>query len=127
MKVIHFTRYLKKYRVWLHDKSHNALKPYDIEYFVFYSDEGKHSNRADNGHSINSKKVGVFEFNIKSLCLNIQMINLKFIRADLVIITQASSNLTNLIIILLRYMGVIKRIAFWGHSKNYQGEKNYIR
>ncbi len=127
MKVIHFTRYLKKYRVWLHDKSYSALKNYDIEYFVFYSNEGGQSNRADNGHSKNSKEVKVFEFKIKSICLNIQMINFKFINADLVIITQASSNLTNLIIILLRYMGIIKRIAFWGHSKNYQGEKNYIR
>jgi glycosyltransferase involved in cell wall biosynthesis len=123
-KVVIIQRTLKTYRIPFYQKLKEKCTQDNIELIIIYGkDDVLTFNDADLewGISINNIK-----YNVLGHHLYYQPIS-KYIKgADLIIVEQASKLIINYYLWLLNLLG-IKKLAFWGHGKNFQAKnKNSI-
>jgi glycosyltransferase involved in cell wall biosynthesis len=116
-KVVIIQRALKKYRIPFYQKLKEKCERNNIELIVIYGEDDNISfNDAELewGIKIKNKKLNLLGQSIY------YQPALKYLKnADLIIVEQASKLLINYYLWLLNLAGV-KRLAFWGHGKNFQ-------
>lgn len=118
---------VKQYRKVFYEQLHETLAASDVDLTVLYSDSNQivalRRDDIDLPPPIGRKIPRLYLFNNR-IFLQFPPLSV-ILRADLVIIVQASRYLLNYPLLALSALG-LKRIAFWGHGKNHQGDPNTI-
>lgn len=118
---------VKQYRKVFYERLKELLASYDIDLTVVYSDSNKivalRRDDIDLPPPLGRKVPRVSVFN-NYLFLQFPPCSLIY-KADLVIIVQATRYLLNYPLLILSAIG-LKRVAFWGHGRNHQGDSNSI-
>lgn len=116
---------VKQYRKVFYEQLHDALAASDVDLTVLYSDSNKlvalRRDDIDLSPPLGRKIPRVYLFN-NLFFLQFPPLSVIF-RADLIIVVQATRILLNYPLLALSALG-LKRIAFWGHGKNHQGDPN---
>ncbi len=117
---------VKQYRVPLFDKLHAALAEDGVDLRVAYSDPRAHeaakNDNAELPAEYGVKVPGYWLFGHRILY---QPLAREIARADLVIVEQAARNVMNIPLLLLRQLR-LKKVAFWGHGKNWRANARRI-
>jgi glycosyltransferase involved in cell wall biosynthesis len=125
LRVVVMLANVKQYRTAFYPMLSCALAPYGIELTVIYSKPN--SMEATKGDNIDlPTPLGrrVPSLSIMNHRLLLQMPRPSdILRADLIIIVQATGYLFNYPLLLMSALR-LKRIAFWGHGRNHQGNPN---
>jgi len=122
-KVVIIYRYIPNYRKTFYEKLKSSLISQNIDLILVYGQPGNFDMAKNDsveiqwGKKINNKIFYLFG---KEIYWQPAFCHIK--NADLIIVEQASKLLINYIFILLNVLR-LKRIAFWGHGKNFQQEK----
>lgn len=120
-KVVIIQRALKTYRIPFYQKLKEKCDKNKIELILIYGkDDILTFNDADLewGIRINNTKLNVLGYNLY------YQPSLKYIKgADLIIVEQATKLMINYYLWFLNLMR-IKKLAFWGHGKNFQSLNN---
>jgi len=120
-KVVIIQRALKKYRVPFYQKLKEKCDKNNIELILVYGkDDFLPFNDAILDWGIEVKSCS---FTVRHKKVYFHPIFKYIIGADLVIVEQATKLLENYFLWLLNALG-IKKIAFWGHGKNFQAANN---
>ena len=122
-KVVIIYRYVPNYRKQFYEKLRLELERQNIELELIYGQPGSFDESKNDSVNINwGIRIKNKIFNIFGKEIYWQPIFSHIKDADLIIVEQASKLLINYLLILLNVLR-IKRIAFWGHGKNFQQEK----
>jgi L-malate glycosyltransferase len=118
---------LKQYRSALFPMLFSALAPYCVELSVIYSKPN--SLESSKGDNIDlppplGRRIPALWFVSNRLLLQFPRPHDIF-GADLIIVVQATGYLFNYPLLLLSALR-LKRVAFWGHGKNLQGDANSL-
>lgn len=118
---------VKQYRKVFYEQLHEALAASDVDLTVMYSDSNTlvalRRDDVDLSPPLGRKIPRLYLFNNR-LFLQFPPLSAIF-RADLIIVVQATRILLNYPLLALSALG-LKRIAFWGHGKNLQGDPTSI-
>jgi len=122
-RVVAFVANVKQFRARFYSQLAEVLARSGIEFAVLYS--APSAVEAKKGDSIDlplplGRKIPRLYLANNRLLLQIPPV-MTIIRADLVIIVQASGYLLNYPLLALSALG-IKGVAFWGHGLNLQGD-----
>jgi L-malate glycosyltransferase len=127
LRVVAIIPNMKQYRAALFPMLSSALAAHGIRLTVLYSEPNAvERTKGDNVELPGplGKKIPGWSFANNRLLL--QVPNLRRIcTADLIIVVQATGYLLNYPLLLLSALR-LKRIAYWGHGKNLQGEPNSV-
>jgi L-malate glycosyltransferase len=118
---------VKQYREAFYSKLSSALKPLDIDLTVLYSESNP--VEATKGDSIDlprplGRKIPRLSFANHTALLQLPPIT-EIVAADLIIVVQATGYLLNYPLLLLSALH-LKRVAYWGHGRNLQGDPNSV-
>lgn len=121
-KVVIIYRYIPNYRKAFYEKLRPYLMNQGIDLILVYGQPGKFDKVKKDSTEINwGKKINNKIFYILGKEIYWQPA-FKYVKiADLVIVEQASKLLINYLLLFLSILG-LKKIAFWGHGKNFQQE-----
>jgi glycosyltransferase involved in cell wall biosynthesis len=119
---------VKQFRKSFYSQLHDKLLTSNIELTVIYSDPDPFEDRKGDSIILPSplgKKVPRCYF-ARNRAL-IQFVSpFDVIRSDLIIMVQANGYLINYLLLLLSALG-LKKVAFWGHGRNHQGNANSLK
>lgn len=117
------TDVMMHYRAPFHNRLRDALRRKDIAYSVIYSSPSPINERQKDTIDLDwGVCVPCHRTTISGIQICWQSVSKHVLNADLVIIGQESRYLHNYLLIALRYLNLIKRIAFFGHGRNFQSE-----
>lgn len=117
---------MKHYRVPLFDKLHAALAEDGVELRVAYSDPPPQElGKKDNAELTEEYGVKVRGYWLFGHRILYQPLASEIARADLIIVEQAAKNVLNIPLLLLRQLR-LKKVAFWGHGKNWRANASRI-
>lgn len=112
---------IKQYRLPFFESLHDSLKENNFKLKVAYGEPyGIEKTKSDNvelNENLGHKVKNHWFFNGRLLY---QPLLKEIIDADLIIVEQANKHIVNYFVLLLSAMG-IKKVAFWGHGWNRQG------
>lgn len=118
---------VKQYRKVFYEQLYEALAASDVDLTVLYSDSSTlgafRRDDIDLPPPLGRKIPRLYLFNNR-IFLQFPPLSAIF-RADLIIVVQATRILLNYPLLALSVLG-LKRIAFWGHGKNHQGDPGSI-
>lgn len=118
---------VKQYRKVFYEQLYDALAASDVDLTVLYSDSNAivalRRDDVDLSPPLGRKISRVSLLNNR-LFLQFPPLGV-ILRADLIIVVQATRILLNYPLLALSVLG-LKRIAFWGHGKNHQGDPSSI-
>lgn len=118
-EVVFVTRILKHYRVPFHQSVYYILKESGISYRLLYSSPpSREAKKNDLGNIPWAEEVQIQYLGQSNLCWQYIFGNTK--SADLVIIGQENSLLSNYAMQLNRHFRQRRKVAFFGHGKNFQ-------
>jgi L-malate glycosyltransferase len=120
--------FIKQYRVVFFEKLCSALVADGVELTVLYGEPPRREQlKADNVDlppNVGQKIPSVYLFGRRALLQIPGAMSL--FRSDMVVLVHANGNLLNIPLLLASRLG-LKKIALWGHDRNYQGQDNVLR
>jgi glycosyltransferase involved in cell wall biosynthesis len=127
LRVVAVVANVKQYRAAFYSMLASSLAPFEIELTVIYSKPDR--MEATKGDSIDLPPPLGRRVPSVSIANHRALLQLPrprdILSADLIIIVQATGYLLNYPLLLLSAVG-LKRIAYWGHGRNLQGNPNSI-
>lgn len=121
-RVIVIQRSLKSYRKIFYELLSKKLADNNIQFLLIYGDE--RTLKSDDIDFPTGIKIKTHSFRIGGTYFYYHNIFRFILKSNLIIVEQASANLENYILIILNLLR-IKKVAFWGHGKNFQAENPY--
>lgn len=123
LRVVKLVANMKRYRPAFYTRLAKALEPCGVELTVLYSDpnsvEATKRDCADLAAPV-GRKIGGWSFIDHRALLQFPPIR-ELLGADLIIVVQAAGYLLNYPLLFASALG-LKRVAFWGHGRNLQGD-----
>jgi glycosyltransferase involved in cell wall biosynthesis len=121
-KVSYIVAGLHQYREKFHTQNRDILSLENIDYDLYVSPpKSSDKNKGDQITIPWSRRIKDLRVRIKKNELIFQLIPLKVLKSDLIIIVQENSYITNYLLVLGRYIFKYK-LAYFGHGKNYQAK-----
>jgi glycosyltransferase involved in cell wall biosynthesis len=122
-KVVIICRVIRQYRQEFFErlKANLALENIDLELIDGFPDS-KVAATMDTVTIPWSKQIAARELSIAKRKLYWQPCFREILNADLVVVIQSSNLLFNYFLVMLQTLG-LKKVAFWGHGKNFQGHQ----
>jgi glycosyltransferase involved in cell wall biosynthesis len=118
--VVIFQRRLVHYRIEFFNRLRKSLAEHDVVLNLVVGDvDAETSVKKDGGYLSWALQVTNREFNLLGRKLVWQPVPTQIRKSDLVIVTQENKILSNYFLQLTSLLG-LRKIAFWGHGKNFQ-------
>jgi glycosyltransferase involved in cell wall biosynthesis len=125
-KVIIIYRYIPHYRKKFYELLKSDLMKSEINLEIIYGNPGAFDSKKNDSVELSwGIKIKNYIFPLGNREIYWQPVLTKISKADLIIVEQASKLLINYILIFLNFIKW-KKVAFWGHGKNFQQENSNI-
>jgi glycosyltransferase involved in cell wall biosynthesis len=125
-KVVIIYKYISQYRRPFFEQLRDRLMLMNIELVLVYGSPGPIDSKKQDAIDIEwGKKVNNRVFSVAKRELYWQPILPYLKGADLVIVEQANKLLINYLLLMLNVIG-LKKVAFWGHGKNFQAKPSSL-